>query len=187
MAEATPQHHLEAVEVQGRPLPPAELRLLALALLKTDPSAHLLRVVTHLQHPAALLRTVEMRPTLPATPLSLKDALVHSASSQAAAALRPPVSSLTLVERTPFHSASSLRCAWLLWSPRSLSHSSQPTINILGHSAKVRHIDLAITAITNRHQEFGSFSLTRSEYAVLHVSFSHSDVRSPGSSRAQSP
>jgi hypothetical protein len=145
LAEAALQHRLAAtVETQDRPLRPAEPRLLALALLTTDPSVHLPRVVAHPQHPAALLRTVGTRPTLPATPPSLKNALVHSASSQVAvlaAALRLMVLSLTLVERTPFHSASCLRCAWSQWSPRSLSHSDQPTINILGNSAKVRHID----------------------------------------------
>jgi hypothetical protein len=158
LEEATRRHHLAATEAQDRPHHLADHRTPALAAPTPVLSVLLLRamtpsaparnalmaahLVTALQHPEARQLTAETHLTRLVTAATLL-ALVLNVLSPAAVrvvALTLPVSKSPPVERPPFRSALSHHSAWPLWLPPLLSHSDQTTINIIGHSAKVRHI-----------------------------------------------
>lgn len=158
LEETTPQHHLAAMEAQDRPHHLAEpptpaltaptLVLSVLPLRAMTPSAPARNVptmahhhlATSLQHLAARQLTVETHLTRLATapPTSAPVLSASSPVAVRAATLTLPMSKSPLVERTPFRSALFHRSAWPLWLLLLLSHSDRITINILGHSAKVR-------------------------------------------------
>lgn len=158
LEEATRQHHPAAAEAQNRPHhladPPtpalaAPTPVLSVLLLRAmAPSAPVrnapiaAHLVTALQHPEARQLTVETHPTRPATAATLRAPVLNVLSPAAvpAVALTLLVLKSPPVERPPFLSALSHRFAWPLWLPPLLSHFDQTTINIIGHSAKVRHI-----------------------------------------------